>query len=77
MSNLPNSMTFRSFIEIYKAYMLSQDSKDIRIEDHSLDLEIIKLVHHILEVIVVKEETQEVPKHISNFIIVKEETQLK
>jgi len=70
-------MTFRSFIEIYKAYMLSQDSKDIRIEDHSLDLEIIKLVHHILDVIVVKEETQEVPKHISNFIIVKEETQLK
>jgi len=70
-------MTFQSFIEIYKAYRLSQDSKDIRVEDHTLDIEIVKLDHHILEVIVVKEETQEVPKHKSNFIIIKEETQLK
>jgi hypothetical protein len=74
MSNLPSSMTFQSFIEIYKAYRLSQDSKDIKVEDHTLDIEIVKLDHHILEVIVVKEETQEVPKPKSNFIIIKEET---
>jgi hypothetical protein len=55
----------------------STNENDIKVEDHTLDLEIVKLDHYILEVIVVKEETQEVPKHKSNFIIVKEETQLK
>jgi hypothetical protein len=57
-----------SFMEIYKAYGLSQDSKDIRIEDHTLDLEVITTV---------KEETQEVPKHKFNLTIIKEETHLK
>jgi len=66
-----------SFMEIYKAYGLSQDSKDIIIEDHTLDLEVIKLDHHILEVTAVKEETQKVPKHKFNLTIIKEETQLK
>jgi hypothetical protein len=57
MSNLPSSMTLKSFIKIYKAYKLSQESKDIKVKDHTLDLEIIKLNHHILEVITTKEET--------------------
>jgi hypothetical protein len=77
MSNLPSNMTLKSFIEIYKAYELSQDSKDIKVKDHTLDLEVVRLDHHILEVTVVKEETQELPKHKSNLTIIKEETQLK
>jgi hypothetical protein len=51
-------MTFKSFIKTHKAYGLSQDSKDIRVEDHTLYLEVVRLDHHILEVTIVKEETQ-------------------
>jgi hypothetical protein len=54
MSNLPNSVTLKSFIKICKAYGLDQDSKDIKIEDPTLDLEVVRLKHHILDVIIVK-----------------------
>ncbi len=77
MSNLSSSMTLNSFIEIYKAYGLSQDSKDIKVKDHTLDFEVVRLDHHILEVIVIKEETQRFPKHKSNLTIIIKKTQLK
>jgi hypothetical protein len=76
MSNLPSSMTFKLFIDFYKEYELSQDSNNIKVKDHTLDLEIVRLDHHILEVIAAKEETQELLKHKSNLTIIKEETQL-
>jgi hypothetical protein len=63
MSNLPSNMTFKSFIEICKAYGLDQDSKDIKVVDHTFNLKVIKLEQHISEVTRVKEETQELPKH--------------
>jgi len=77
MSNLPNNVTFKSFIKICKAYGLDQDSKNIKVQDHTLDLEVVRIEQHILEVIIVKEETQEFLKHKSNLTIIKEETQLK
>jgi hypothetical protein len=54
MSNLLNSVTLKSFIKICKVYELDQDSKDIQIEDPTLDLEVVRLEHHILEVTLVK-----------------------
>jgi len=43
MLNLLSNVTFKSFIEICKAYKLDQDSKDIKVEDHSLDLKVVKI----------------------------------
>jgi hypothetical protein len=43
MSNLPSNVNLKSFVEICKVYGLNQDSKDIKIEDHTLDLEIVRL----------------------------------
>jgi len=56
MSNLPGNVILKSFIEIYKAYGLNQDSKDIKVEDHTLDLKAIRIKQHILEVTTIKEE---------------------
>jgi hypothetical protein len=67
----------KSFIKNCKAYKLDQDSKVIKIEDLTLDLEVVKLKQHILEVTIVKKETQKLPKHKFDFTIVKEKTQLK
>ncbi len=61
MSNLLSNVTFKSFIEIYKAYGLNQDSKDIKIKDHTLNLKIFRLEQHISKVTIVKEETQNPP----------------
>jgi adenine-specific DNA glycosylase len=66
-----------SFIESYKAYGLNQDSKDIKIKDHTLDLKVVRIEQHILEVTIVKEETQELLKYNFDLSIIKEETQLK
>jgi hypothetical protein len=63
MSNLPSNATFKLFIEIHKAYGPNQHSKDIKVKEHTLDLKVIMLKQHILEVTLVKEETQELPKH--------------
>jgi 5-deoxy-D-glucuronate isomerase len=57
--------------------MLDQNSKYIKIEDPTLDLEVMKLKQHILEVTIIKEETQKLPKHKFDLTIVKEETQLE
>jgi len=56
MSNLPSNVIFKSFIEICKAYGLNQDSKDIKVEDHTLDLELVKIEHHISKVTTVKKK---------------------
>jgi len=77
MLNLPNNVSFKSFIKIYKAYGLNQDSKDIKIKDHTLDLKVVRIEQHILEVAIVKEETQELLKHKFDLTIIKEETQLE
>jgi hypothetical protein len=77
MLNLSNNVTFKSFIEIWKAYGLDQDSKNIKIKDHALDLEVVKIEQHISKVTTVKEETQKLLKHKSDFTIIKKETQLK
>ncbi len=58
-------MTFKSFIEICKAYGLDHDSKDIKVEDHTLNFKIVRLKQHISKVTIVKEETQELPKQNS------------
>jgi hypothetical protein len=47
MSNLPSNATLKSFIKIYKIHGLDQDSKDIKVEDHTLDLEVVRLKQHI------------------------------
>jgi hypothetical protein len=70
-------MTFKSFIEIHKAYGPNQHSKDIKVEDHTLNLKVVRLEQHISEITSIREETQELPKHQSNLTIIKEETQLK
>ncbi len=70
MSNLPNNVTFKSFIKICKAYGLDQDSKNIKVHDHTLDLEVVKIEQHILKVTIVKEETQKPLKHKSNHTII-------
>jgi hypothetical protein len=57
MLNLPSNVTLKLFIQVCKAYGLDQDSNDIKVEDHTLDLEVIKIEQHILKVVVVKEET--------------------
>jgi hypothetical protein len=67
-------VTFKSFIEICKAYGLDHDSKDIKVEDHTLNFKVVRLEQHISKVTIVKEETQELPKQNS---IYKEKTQLK
>jgi len=77
MSNLPSNVIFKSFIEICKAYGLNQDSKDIKVEDHTLDLELVKIEQHISKVTTIKEKTKELPKHKSNLTIIKKETQLE
>jgi hypothetical protein len=51
-------VTFKSFIKNCKVYGLDQDSKDIKIEDPTLDLEVVRLKHHILVVTVIKENTK-------------------
>jgi len=56
MSNLPGNVTLKLFIEIYKAYGLNQDSKDIKVEDHTLDLKAIRIKQHISKVTTIKEE---------------------
>jgi hypothetical protein len=66
MSNLPRNATLKSFIKICKIHGLDQDSKDIKIEDHTLDLEVVRLKQHIWKVTKVKEETQKLPEHKSN-----------
>ncbi len=43
MSNLLSNVNFKSFVEICKIYGLDQDSKDIKVEDHTLDLEVVRL----------------------------------
>jgi lipid II:glycine glycyltransferase (peptidoglycan interpeptide bridge formation enzyme) len=68
---------FKSFIEICKAYSLNQDSKDIKIEDHTLDLEVIRIEQHISKVTTVKKKAQELPEYKSDLTIIKEETQLE
>jgi hypothetical protein len=77
MSNLPNNVTFKSFIEIYKAYGLNQGSKDIKVEDHTLDLKVVRIKQHLSEVIIIKDKTQELLEHKFDLTIIKEETQLK
>ncbi len=47
MLNLLSNVTFKSFIEIWKVYELDQDSKDIKVEDHTLDLKVVKIEWHI------------------------------
>jgi hypothetical protein len=69
-------MTFKLFIEIHKAYWPNQHSKNIKVEDHTLNLKVIKLKQHISKITSIKEETQELPKHKSNLTIIKEDTQL-
>ncbi len=76
LSNLPNNVTFKSFIQICKTYGLNQDSKNIKVKDHTLDLEVVKIEQHILKVTTVKEKTQKLLKHKSDLTIIKEETQL-
>jgi hypothetical protein len=66
MSNLPNNVTLKSFIEICKAYGLDQDSKNIKAEDHTLNLKVVRLKQHISKVAIVKEEMQKLPKHKSD-----------
>jgi hypothetical protein len=74
MLNLPSNVTFKSFIEICKAYGLDQDSKDIKVKDHTLDLKVVKIKQHISNIITIKEETQELLKHKFDLTIIKEET---
>jgi hypothetical protein len=71
MSNLPSNVTFKSFREIHKAYGPNQHSKDIKVNDHTLDLKVIMLKQHILEITLIKEETQELPKHKFDLTIIK------
>jgi hypothetical protein len=77
MLNLPSNVTFKSFIEFCKAYGLDQHSKDIKVNDHTLDLEAVKIGWHILKIIVVKEETQEFLKRKFELTIIKEKTKLE
>jgi hypothetical protein len=77
MLNLPSNVTLKSFIEICKAYGLDQDSKYIKVKDHTLNLEAVKIELHILEIIEVKEETQELLKHKFELIIMKEKTKIE
>jgi hypothetical protein len=66
MSNLPSNVTFKSFIEICKAYGLDQDSKDIKVKDHTLNLKVVRLEQHISKVTIIKEETQKLLEHKSD-----------
>jgi hypothetical protein len=63
MSNLPSNVTFKSFIKICKTYGLDQDSKDIKVKDHTLNLKVVRLEQHISKVTIVKEETQKLLEH--------------
>ncbi len=63
MSNLPSNVTFKSFMEIHKAYGPNQHSKDFKV---------VRLEQHISKVTLVKEETQKLPKRKFNLTIIKE-----